>query len=88
MTDNYTRIVRDNLSRLYADLPGDLALMLPAEQDENEFILDAFCGKCRIRPDGIYWDAQEQTPILSILISLYALHARADICIPEPFRSF
>ena len=34
MTDNYAKIVQDNLRHLYGDLPKDLARNLPGEQDQ------------------------------------------------------
>ena len=33
MTDNYGKIVQDNLDRLYGNLPEDLAENLPGQQD-------------------------------------------------------
>jgi hypothetical protein len=37
-TDNYAKMVQDNLERLYGDLPNDLAQNLPGEQDGEQFI--------------------------------------------------
>lgn len=88
MTDNYVKIVRGNLDRLYADLPRNLAQNLPAKQDGNRFILDAFGEKCVIEPDRITLDGKENCSVPGILISLYALHASSDICMPLPFKAF
>jgi hypothetical protein len=88
MTDNYTKIVQDNLDRLYGNLPQDLAEKLGAERDGNRFVFDAFGEKCVIRPDGIALGKEEHSPVFGILISLYALNARSEICIPSPFRAF
>ena len=38
MTDNYAGIVRDNLDRLYADPPKDLAVNLPGEKSAERYI--------------------------------------------------
>jgi len=46
MTDNYAKIVQNNLERLYGDLPGDLSQNLPGEQDGERFIFMAFGEKC------------------------------------------
>ena len=88
MTDNYTKIVQDNLDRLYGNLPEDLAERLPGERDGDRFIFDAFGEKCVIEPDGITLGQEEHSPVFDILISLYALNACPEICIPSPFRSF
>lgn len=88
MTDNYASIVRDNLNRLYANLPKDLAKNLPAEQDGERFIFDAFAERCVIGPNSITFGGQEPSSVLGILISLYALNACSEICVPLPLRSF
>jgi len=88
MTDNYSKIVRDNLDRLYRNLSPDLARNLPAEQDGKRFVFDAFGEKCRIEPYGISLGEEEHASVLGILISLYALNACPDICVPVPFKAF
>lgn len=88
MNDNYAKLVQDNLDKLYADLPADLADKLPAEQDGESFTFNAFGESCVVSPDGINFRDSEYSSIMGILISLYALNARPDICIPEPFKSF
>ena len=88
MPDNYAQIVRDNLERLYADLPDDLAQNLPGEQDGKRFIFDAFGEKCIIAPEKITLGEREHASVFGILISLYALNACSDICVLTPFKSF
>ena len=88
MTDNYAKIVQDNLSRLYSNLPKDLAKNLPGEQDEERFIFDAFGEKCVIEPKRITLGEEEHSSVFGILISLYALNACSDICVPSPLKSF
>ena len=78
MTDNYSKIVRDNLDRLYGNLPPDLAKNLPAEQDGDRFVFDAFGEKCRIEPDGIVLGEEEHASVLGILISLCYIFYEAD----------
>ncbi len=41
MTDNYAKIVKNNLNRLYGNLPKDLAKNLPGEQEGERFIFFA-----------------------------------------------
>ena len=88
MTDNYARIVRSNLERLYLNLPVDLARKLPADQSEERFEFDAFGAKCEIRPDGIFLDTEQQDGPVGILLSLYALGIQTEFCVPEPFKAF
>ncbi len=88
MTDNYTKIVQDNLNRLYGSLPKDLSKNLPGEQDGERFVFNAFGEKCLIEPGEITLGDGEQSSVFGILISLYALNACPDICILTPFKSF
>ena len=52
--DNYEKIVRDNLDKLYQNLPDDLDRLLPGRRRNDQFYLKAFGKSCRIRPDGIF----------------------------------
>jgi len=88
MTDNYAKIVRDNLDRLYGNLPEDLARNLPGGQAGDRFMFDAFGEKCVIGPDGITLDGQNRSAVFGILISLYALNAQPEDCIPLPLKAF
>lgn len=88
MTDNYAQIARDNLDKLYANLPCDLAGNLPSDQDGDRFIFKAFGGKCVIAPEGITLGKETPPAVLGILISLYALHACSDTCIRSPLKAF
>jgi len=87
--DNYAIILRNNLDRLYGGLPDDLAGNLPAQQQDGErFIFDAFGEICEIQPKAITLGEKEYSSVFGILISLYALNARPDICILSPLKSF
>ncbi|HKL01709.1 MAG TPA: DUF3786 domain-containing protein [Desulfotignum sp.] len=88
MTDNYAKIVQDNLKKLYSDLPRDLDQRLAAGREGDHFLFDAFGDPCVIAPDRITLNGKNASSILGILISLYALHAATDICLPAPFRAF
>lgn len=88
MTDNYSKIVQDNLKRLYGNLPKDLAQNLPGEQDGERFVFDAFGEKCVVESNRITLGSEEHSSVFDILISLYALNARSDICVPSPLKSF
>ena len=88
MTDNYAKIVRDNLNRLYSNLPKDLAKKLPAEQEGERFIFNAFGEKCVIEPNRITLNEEKPSSVCGILISLYSLNACAENCIHPPFKPF
>lgn len=88
MQDNYSRLVAGNLNKVFSGAPGDLASNLPAEKDGNGYIFKAFGEMCRISPDGIFVGGTVQTSVLGILISLYALNAKPEACVTEPFRAF
>lgn len=88
MTDNYGKIVQANLKTLYATLPKDLAKNLPGEQNGDRFVFDAFGETCIIEPEGILLGDAAHSSVLGILISLYALNACPDMCIPAPLKAF
>ena len=88
MTDNYAKIVQDNLNQLYGNLPKDLAKNLPGEQEGKGFVFDAFGETCLIDPKGITLGDKKHSSVFGILISLYALNARPDLCVPAPFKAF
>jgi hypothetical protein len=88
MTTNYARIVQDNLKKLYENLPEGLAGALPAAQNGDAFLFEAFGETCEIRSDGIFLNDVRQTSVLGILISLYALHTKPETCLVEPLKAF
>ena len=88
MTDNYQKIVQENLNRLYGDLPPDLAAHLPARQDGETYAFTAFGKECRISPGGIEMEGSDHDAVLGILISLYALNARSDTPLIIPFKAY
>jgi len=88
MKNNYKKIVRDNLSRLYSCLPDDLAEFLPGTQDGLKFSFSAFGEKCDIEPEGISLGDGEHSSVLDIIISLYALNARSETCVLLPLKAF
>ena len=86
--DTYGKIIRDNLERLYKNLPDDLDRLLPGQQQKDQFRFKAFGQSCLIGPDGIFIGYEPQTGAIGILISLYALHANENPCMPTPFKAF
>lgn len=88
MSDNYAKLVQDNIDKLYSSLPADLAANLPADREGDSFSFTAFGDSCTISPSGISFQGPGYSSILGILISLYALNVRPDIPITAPFKSF
>ncbi len=88
MSNNYAKIVQDNLKRLYENLPSDLADALPAQENDDAFLFEAFGETCKIRSDGIFLGGVQQTGVIGILISLYALNAGLETCLVEPLKAF
>ncbi len=88
MSNNYAKIVQDNLKKLYQNLPTNLADALPAQQNGDSFLFEAFGNTCEIRSDGIFLNKIQETGVLGILISLYALNAKSETCLVEPLKAF
>jgi hypothetical protein len=88
MSNNYAKIVRDNLKKLFENLPPDLADALPARQNGDALLFKAFGEKCEIRSDGIFLGNVPQTGVIGILISLFALNATPETCLVEPLKAF
>ena len=86
--DNYEKIIRANLARLYKNTPEHLEQLLPGKCQNEQIILKAFGSSCRVGPDGISVGDKTETGVVGILISLYALHANAEICRPTPYKAF
>jgi hypothetical protein len=88
MTDNYEKIVQENLKKLYDHLPPDLDQRLSATREEDRLVFEAFGQTCVIAPERITLGGEQAPSVMGILISLYALHAGTDFCVPTPFRAF
>jgi hypothetical protein len=86
--DNYGKIVRDNLDKLYQNLPENLDRLLPGRRENDQFCFKAFGQSILIGPDGIFIGDRPETGVVGILITLYALHANEEPCIPTPFKAF
>jgi hypothetical protein len=88
MSNNYAKIVQDNLKKLFENLPSDLADALPAQQNGDAFLFEAFGETCEIRSDGIFLGDVQQTGVIGILISLYALNTKLETCLIKPLKAF
>ncbi|MEW5910415.1 MAG: DUF3786 domain-containing protein [Thermodesulfobacteriota bacterium] len=88
MSGNYEKIVRNNLSILFQKGIADLASRLPALHQENQLEFRAFGNPCLLFPDRILINGEEETGVLGILITLYAIHADFRECRVEPLKAF
>jgi hypothetical protein len=88
MTDNYARIVRDNLDRLDWSDPHRLAACLPATPSADGLFFGAFGRDCRLSGKAIFLDGRPEQGPVGILISLYALHAGPEPAVIVPFKAF
>jgi hypothetical protein len=85
---NYGKIIKDNLDRLHKNMPDHLEQLLPGQYQDEQLFFKAFGCSCRIGLDGITVGDKPETGVIGILISLYALHAKDDPCIPTPFKAY
>lgn len=88
MSNNYAIIVRQNIDKLYADFPKDIASAVGGVLNNESVEFKAFGEQCRISPDAITLSGVEQWGVIGIILSLYALNAKIMPCIEEPFKAF
>jgi hypothetical protein len=88
LTDNYAKIVEDNLIKLFANPADDLHFYMDAKKNDGEYLFRAFGMDCRMGPGGIFLDGEKHTGVLAILISLYALKANPALMVEEPYQGF
>ena len=88
MTDNYARIVRDNLEQLDWNAPDRLAARLPARLTAGGLAFRAFGHDCLLSEKRILLDGRPETGPMGILISLYALHCSPEKAATAPFKAF
>ena len=89
MSTNYEKIIRENLSGFYAQLPREaVETCLGAELKGDIFGFRAFGEDCRIGPDDITLSGETVVDPKGLLISLYAVHAGPDQLQLEPFKAF
>ncbi len=90
MTNNYHRLIKQNLATLFASLPNDLDQRISACRENDRFALNAFGRRCIISPDTITFipEQPDTDAITGLLVSLYALNASdAPVCL-TPLKAF
>ncbi len=89
MSTNYEKIIHENLSVFYAQLPReDVETCLGAESKGDVFGFRAFGVDCRISPNGITLSGETVVDPKGLLISLYAVHSGPDQLQIEPLKAF
>ena len=88
MTSNYGKIIKDNLTRIYANLPEKLDKALPAERKGNVFLFRAFGQDCSLEPEKTTLGGSPETGPKGLLVSLYATHVNHEPIQLEPFKAF
>ena len=85
---NYGKIIMDNLSKIYIQLPDHLEKHLGGKRKGGRFYFQAFGEECCLGPDMINLSGNPAIEPRGLLISLYAIHANPDPIQHEPFKSF
>ncbi len=88
MAKAYATIVAANLERIFGDRGRDPAALLPAEARQGGFEFMAFGRRCRLAPEGVFFDGRADDGPRAIVVTLYALTAVADPCRLEPFKAY
>ncbi len=88
MTSNYGKIIKDNLTRIYANPPEELEKALLAEREDNVFLFRAFGQDCSLGPEKITMDGTEERGPKGLIVSLYATHINQEKIQLEPFQAF
>ena len=90
MTNNYYRLIEQNLSILFASLPNDLDQRISASRENDRFVLNAFGRSCIISPDRITFTPEQPDTdaITGLLVSLYALNAANFPISLTPLKAF
>jgi hypothetical protein len=88
METPYHRIIRDNLSKFFSQMPDDAEKSLGAERKGDSFYFRAFGEDCCLSPGTINLSGNTVYGPMGILISLYAVHANPEPMQTEPYRAF
>ena len=86
--NRYEKLTHDNLEKLYADLPADLARRMGAAEKDEQYRFKAFGQPCVVSAEGVFLENAPAPDVQGLLISLYALHAVSDKMVAEPYKAF
>lgn len=85
---NYEKIIRENLSKLFDQMPRDLEACLKAERKGDHFFFRAFGEDCCLGPDNVRFGGEPCLGPKGLLVSLYAVHVNPDPIQLEPLKAF
>ncbi|MBN1850043.1 MAG: DUF3786 domain-containing protein [Deltaproteobacteria bacterium] len=88
MTNQYEKIIQQNLIRIYQKEPTTLEANLAGKRKDNHFYFKAFGKDCCLTPEGIMISGSPETGPQGLLISLYALNAGPAAIQMTPFKAF
>lgn len=88
MTNNYAAIVQHNIRQLFEMDPDERAAALPAQYRNAALVFKAFGKPCTLSEHGITLGQADESGPKGIVISLYALQAKPEPFMAEPFQSF
>ena len=88
MTDNYTKLARDNIKKAWELGINVLEASLPAFRKGGILSMDAFGRKIMLSPEGVFDMDGELVGVIALLISLYTLSANPALPITDPLKAF
>ena len=88
MSDNYDKIINNNLGRLFQNMPPDLSHRIQGMCEGQTISFLAFGKQCFVTPHGITLNEEPTYGPMGIILSLYLLHATPNSPILFPFKSF
>jgi len=88
MTTHYEKMIQENLSSVFENLPRDLEARLRASKSDEGFSLQAFGENVWFDKEQVVFEGQKDVTPRALLVSLYAMHgSQAELQI-EPYRAF
>ncbi|MCP4666271.1 MAG: DUF3786 domain-containing protein [Deltaproteobacteria bacterium] len=88
METNYGKIIRENLSKVFCQMPQNLEASLNAERKGDHYCFRAFGRDCSLEPDKVTFSGDTDSGPRGLLVSLYGMHANLDPIQLAPMKAF
>jgi hypothetical protein len=88
MTTNYEKMIKENFSGLFENLPADLEARLGATKSGEGFSLRAFGEDVWFNHKQVTFSGKKDVDPKGLLVSLYATHAGLENIQIEPLKAF
>ncbi len=88
MTTHYEKIIAENLSTLFENLPDDLEARLGASRSGTGFSLQAFGEAAWFDHHQVTFAGEKDVTPRGLLVSLYARHANPGEIQIQPYKAF